>query len=285
MLGIVVVVYKSYQDTVRFIKTEISKISTPFKLVIVDNGATMAESRKLAESCGAELVVNQNTADKNKDIFLISTSENLGYAKGNNLGTSFLNQHFAVDYILFSNNDIVLKDVEVCDKLIDRLDKTENVGMVGPRVIGSRQEDQSPHYEIKFIRYFAWVILPFLKGKIKFLRKNRDNSPAELSEGYCYWVSGCFFMLRKKDFMDAGMFDSNTFLYGEEKILAERLLGIGKYSYYDPSVVVFHEHGNTTKKHIKNKQIEKMVFDSDCYYFREYKHISPIFLNILKLFN
>ena len=32
------------------------------------------------------------------------------------------------------------------------------------------------------------------------------------------------------------MFDSSTFLYAEEKILAERMKAIGKGIYYDPSV-------------------------------------------------
>ena len=80
------------------------------------------------------------------------------------------------------------------------------------------------------------------------------------------------------------MFDSSTFLYAEEKILAERMKAIGKGIYYDPSVSVIHAHGSTTKKYAKNK-ILKWQKDSNLYYYRVYRHTPNRVLFMAKLTN
>lgn len=282
MLGIVLVVYKSFQETIDYVSNEISKITIPYKLVIVDNSSTIQKSEKLANACGAVLV-EENKTIASSNIFLISTEYNLGYAKGNNIGAEFLKKEFKVKYILFSNNDLQLLDCNICQTLISKLENNDDIGIIGPRVLGLKGEDQSPRGYISFNRYFAWNLFPFLKGKVTFLKKNADSIPVSCEGTYCYWVSGCFFMVRAADFFKAGMFDSNTFLYGEEKMLSERLLKIDKKCYYEPSVKVLHVHGGTTSNFLQKKRIEKMVFDNECYYYRNYLGINPLLIQLLKL--
>ena len=145
--------------------------------------------------------------------------------------------------------------------------------------------DQSPHHEIKFIRYFLWHTFPFLKGKFKFLQKSEkpNNLTSIVKDDYCYWVSGCFMLMKADDFFKANKFDDYTFLYGEEKILAERLLKINKRNYFYPQVEIIHEHGKTTTNHLQSKKINLMVANSNYYYYQKYKRISPIFIKILKV--
>ncbi|HOG51250.1 MAG TPA: hypothetical protein PKY10_11740, partial [Lentisphaeria bacterium] len=111
MLGIVVVAYKSFDDTVAFVRQELPKITLPHKTVVVDLGSDAAFVTKQAEACQAELVEPADAAcDRNADLFMIHVEENLGFAKGNNLGVQFLMQNFpAVQWLLISNNDIGLR--------------------------------------------------------------------------------------------------------------------------------------------------------------------------------
>ena len=90
-------------------------------------------------------------------------------------------------------------------------------------------------------------------------------------------------MVKAADFFKAGMFDSNTFLYGEEKMLSERFLKIDKKCYYEPSVKILHVHGGTTSNHLHKKKIEKMVFDNECYYYRNYLGVNFLLIQLLKL--
>ena len=125
-LGIVLVVYKSFQETIDYISNEISKITIPYKLVVVDNFSTIEESEKLANACGA-ILVEENKTITSSNMFLISKKDNLGYAKGNNLGAEFLKKEFDVQYILFSNNDLKLLDCNICQTLISKLEKVDDI--------------------------------------------------------------------------------------------------------------------------------------------------------------
>lgn len=281
MLGIVVVVYKSFNQTIRFIKNEIPKITVPSKTVIINNASTQEEGIKLAEACGASLVLTEQPINRDNNLFVISSEDNLGYSKGNNLGARFLNDNFFIEHFLFSNDDIEITSNNVVVKLIERLDEAEKIGMIGPRVIGPDGADQSPHFEVSFTRYFAWNAFPFLRGKFQLLQKKNVYAYKEPVEGFCHWVSGCFFIVRTSTFLSAGMFDVHTFLYGEEKILAERLLHLGHKAFFDPSVTVHHLSGGTTSKHLKSDWIKEEVFQNDCYYYAKYKFINPKWIRIL----
>lgn len=282
MLGIVVVVYKSLDQTVGFIKNELSKIVIPHKTVIVNNAASNEESAIMAEACGASLVLFNQPINRDQDLFLISSEQNLGYAKGNNLGAKFLNDNYSIEFLLFSNNDIEISSNNVVVTLIEKINTDKEIGMIGPRIIGPDGMDQSPQKEISFMRYFAWNVFPFFKGKLKLLR-NHDVKTEEVSaEGFCYWVSGCFFISRAVSFFNVGMFDEHTFLYGEESILAERMMQIRQYSYYVPEVCIIHHSGGTTNLHFNSEWINTESFQNMCYYYEAYKKINPFYIKILK---
>ena len=60
---------------------------------------------------------------------MIHNEENSGFAKGNNIGVRFVNNHFDVDYLLISNNDIVFQQDDVVEKLIDKLNELDTEGV------------------------------------------------------------------------------------------------------------------------------------------------------------
>jgi GT2 family glycosyltransferase len=282
MLGIVIVVYKSHEETVRFVEEEIPKISIPYKAAIVNVAASEEESFKLAKACRADLVLHNKPVNNQANLFIISKTENLGYAKGNNIGVSFLHSNFTITYLLFSNNDLKISSKETVFTLVDKLKSVNEIGFIGPKVIGPDGEDQSPQTEIGFLRYFAWNAFPFLRGKTILSIRLFNNIDTDIPGRFCYCVSGCFFVARADSFMKVGLFDENTFLFGEEKILAERMKTIGKYAYYIDNVSVNHFGGGTTSQHLTSKWIEQEVFKSDCYYYIKYKNISPLFIKLLK---
>ena len=281
VLGIVLINYFSEEELIDYIHSQLTKIDVEFKIVVVNNSDSYKSREKLKTS-----IASAEHYILDKDIFIITSGENAGYAKANNLGASFLKEKFEISYLLFSNTDIKFKDNNVVQALISRLDALgKEVAVIGPRIIGLDGLDQSPHNEIKFSRFFLWNTFPFLRGRFKLLQKKSHNSPKSnvLKETYCYWVSGCFFVAKAKDFFEINMFDENTFLYGEEKILAERLLRINKRHYYYPKVSILHEQGKTTKDHLKEKRINKMVAESDYYYYKQYKNVNSLLLKFLKI--
>ncbi len=278
MLGIIVVTYKSHEDTVRFITTELPKIKIPYKVVIVDNGATFKESVQLSKECGAILVSAGDKINLSSKVYLLNSFNNLGYAKGNNLGATFLIDNFNPQYLLISNDDIYNVDNEVIKQLIKKIEGLPKIAAIGPKIIQSNNgsiSNGSPNpAKVKPLRFISWYLfLPvheLIKSVRKIKTKNIKNQLQFELEGVKYWISGCFMLLRTSFFCEVNMFDSNTFLYGEEMILSERLSQKGYKMYYYPEVSVWHKEHGAVAKSFDQKQKAILVFDSLTYYYLNY---------------
>ena len=102
-LGIVIVNYREYDRTERFIREEISRIRRPYQLVVVDNGGDPEQAEILRRQMGCEVLVREND----------------GFAAGCNAGAAALCAHPDVDVLLFTNNDLHLVTDDVEDRLVD----------------------------------------------------------------------------------------------------------------------------------------------------------------------
>lgn len=280
ILATIIVNYKSEHRTITYVKEELLlKCTVPQIIVIVNNGATEVSSKLLCDFLDASLVKNINDSICDSKIYVIHNTENSGFARGNNLGVDFISAHFNVKYLLFSNNDIRFVDSNVIETLISKLKSLPDVSVIGPKVIGLDGNCQSPNQYVPFwtemVGQYWERFIPFYK--IKHFNQN------EAKEGFYYRVMGSFFIVKFADFIDCGKFDNNTFLYGEEVILSERMSKIGKKNYYYPNVSILHEHGQTTSKHINQIRGNMLVFDSLAYYYHNYKDISNINIYIAKI--
>lgn len=277
MIAIILINYKMEDLTISFVKKELSKVSEPHITVIVNNGATDESNSKLRNALDAQIITDIK-CEPERNIFVISSYDNLGFAKGNNLGADFCERHFHPEYILFTNNDIRLKDRDVVEQLIQKLTILPDAGVIGPKVIGLDGMAQSPWPYTSFWNRHIWVYWSTLfcsrEKKIKIFRL---DYPQKAKEGFHYYVMGSFFLVRSKDFFQCGMFDPNTFLYAEELILSERMRVIGKGMYYYPEVTVIHEHGATTSN-LKSRKSGALQYRSECYYYRSYRHTNLLVL-------
>ena len=122
-------------------------------------------------------------------------------------------------------------------------------------------------------------MLPFLR------RKNRaeDIVTQRQTSGFCYWVSGAFFLMKKDDFIKIDGFDPNTFLYYEEPILAERLKRIDKKMFFLNDVEVLHYEGGSSSKVNKKILWNDFLVDSACYYYKEYLHYPSAMIFLYKI--
>lgn len=284
MLSVIIVTYKSNERTIKYVQEELCKISIPHKIVIVNNGATKENTEELRSVLHAEIISLDAQSVKESDIYVIDNPENSGFAKGNNIGTRFSIDVLSCDYLLFSNNDIKLLSDDVVEQLLSKMTSLTDAGIIGPKVIGLKGELQSPEPYKSFWDTYVWMHLSALFCSLEYRKKRFALDYSEnAQEGYHYKLMGSFFMVRSNDFLKCGMMDENTFLYAEEMILTERMKKIGLSPYYYPSVSVLHDHGATTKKHLKGNRGSDIQFESNCYYYRNYMHTPSWQLFIGKL--
>lgn len=295
MVTLIIVDYKTIEKTVEYLSECIHKLAVKESLhvVIVDNAEDGASNRKLLEMLtGKELALSAPEVKgrevyrgnyRNQEYLYVAAEENLGYAKGNNLGAAVAKTYYPEDaYYLFSNNDLRLPDTFSLDKLIAPMKKFEDVAAVGPKLVGTDGQAQTPWKKTGagkqlFLNYFDLLLPKFCK--ISKYITNLDIKEPDRSR-HVYWITGAFFLADATAFWQVGGFDEHTFLYCEEMILAERLLRIHKRMYYDSHMTVVHEHGQTVNKAWKVLQGITFSFESNLYYFREYRRM-PRFVEML----
>jgi GT2 family glycosyltransferase len=276
MVGVVVLNYKSDAQTIAFVNSQVARINIEKKTVIVNLAATPQSDANIASECIAHVVSSPLSIDSSKDLFLISSAENLGYAKGNNLGASLLLELFEIDYLLFSNTDIVCADENVLETLVELAQLHPEVGMIGPKILGLDGKDQSPsrYMSIWFKYTLPWLMYPFAIPLIK--RGFFKDVVQGASDGPCYRVSGSFMVTSAKAFRLVGGFDPETFLYAEEEILAERMLSKGFGAFFCSRTFVIHEHGGVVRKFLSSRKSYETSFKSEMYYYSRYKGTNKI---------
>ena len=286
MIAIILVNYKDEERTITYIKEELSKIKSPHLIVIVNNEATDLTDNVLMSNLNAVLIKNTDQKPHTSNCYVLSQPENLGFAKGNNLGAEFLFKYFDISHFLISNIDIRFINDDVVDKLIEKLESLTDVGLIGCKVVGLDGVNQSPEPYSPFWNRYIWMywLTPFLTATKKTKIFQLDYSQ-KAPEGEHYKIMGSFFIVNAQDFKNCGMMDPNTFLYAEEMILSDRLKRIHKKTYYFPDVAVLHEHGKTINQHFKISKSMRLQFESEVYYYRTYHGVSllSIFLGKLSL--
>ena len=276
MLGIIIVNYKNEKKTISFVRNVLSFVNLPSIVIIVNNEASSESNKILVSELEGELITDISKTPNSQSLYVISNPENLGFAKGNNIGVEFAIKYFDISHILFTNNDILFINENIVESLIIKLESLgDKIALIGPRVLGLDGRNQSPEPYISFWNRYFWMywITPFLSTKKKCRLFKLDYSNNAI-EGIHYKISGSFFLVKSKDYIACGMMDSNTFLYGEELILSERLKNIDKFCYFYPTVSILHEHCQTTNSYLSNDSRQTLRFKNECYYYRKYMKVS-----------
>ena len=267
MIGVVIVSYKSDDLTVRFVQEELSKVSSPLQVVVVDNGASEAEAKALQARIPEAVVL---------------PAENKGFAVGNNIGIRYLLEHGKPERILLTNNDITLVSDRVVETLDAALGAHPEAGIAGPEVLGPDGRRQGPEpYQGMWKHYFwMYVLTPFLPRKTK--RRLFDLDYAETAaEGKQDKLVGAFMLADTAAMAEAGLFDEGTFLYGEENILSDRLSAIGKCFWFCPSVRVLHAQGQTIGRSYDARRQALAEWKSMAYYYQKYRGYSAASVRLL----
>ena len=192
---------------------------TYLPIYVVDNAST-DNTLKILES-------------KKYNIKVISNAHNLGFGAGHNIAINLIDSkyHFLI------NPDIVISS-DVISKMIEYLDKNEDVGIVVPKVLNPDGKVQIlPKRDPKIISLISRRI------NIKPLRKYREEyEMLEFDENSTFdieFASGCFMGIRTDLLKKAGGFDERYFLYFEDADLSRR---IREHSCvrYNPKLTVYH---------------------------------------------
>jgi GT2 family glycosyltransferase len=237
-VSVILINFNSSDYTINCIKTIYKETgeSLKFEIIVVDNDSENKDFEKLKNYCEALEKFN---------LHLYRNQENSGFGGGNMFGY----EKAIGSYLAFINNDILFKNN--CLKiLLERLKSNFDIGVCGPTTYTSEGEI------LPTLDFFTSPLKVIFGRKIyKYLRpKDYNNRKVKLkkpTEGD--FISGSFMMISRINFIKAGGFDTNIFLYHEETDLCKRLKKLGLTAVCEPEAECIHFHGVSTPKSVRIK--------------------------------
>lgn len=250
---------KDYIDNLRKLNWGTIKRS----IIIVDNNSPDKSGRILSEQYKDD-----------KDVIVILSEDNLGFAKGNNIGIQYAMKYCNPELIVVSNNDIKIDDKNFPISLLEIYGNAK-FDVYGPDIYSlGKSLHQNPiskrpynldelrkkindiEKRLNELRIIERVHIYNLLSNIKRALGKKSGREADdyKSRQENIVLHGAFFVLtpRYLEYYPEGLFDK-TFLYLEEDILAYRCRQRGLKTLYDPSLAVIHYDGVNSLQVAGNK--------------------------------
>ena len=179
----------------------------------------------VVDSASSDLSVNY-IQSKYPDVILLPFKENLGYARGNNIGI----EHTDGDYVAILNNDTIVEP-DWIKELVKTLQSRDDVCFVTSKLKIYHDRDTINARGI-VIHYTG---PSFNNG----LFERDDDSSSQMSVP---GVNGCAFAGRRDVLKEIGAFDPDFFMHMEDADLSLRARLAGYDILYVPTSVVYHKY-------------------------------------------
>lgn len=231
VISIVTLNYKKKELTLACMTSLFEQFAQEFaqdkiELIIVDNDS---------QDDSVDVLNQEITNKQYKNVQVIANDTNAGFAAGCNKGAAAA----IGEYILFLNNDTVVKDKSIFE-MAHFLATHSEASILG----GQMKNFDGTLQPCAGTFYTLWPAFLLLIGghKLGLL----DKSPKQVKK--VDWVKGGMLMIRKEVFKRLGGFDEKIFMYIEDMELCYRASQSGYAVYFFPSAFVLHKEQGSSNK-------------------------------------
>lgn len=286
-IAFVVLHYMAVEETYRcveFIEKNIDTID--YGIVIVDNASPDGSGKILYEKFSQSEKVN-----------VILNKENIGFARGNNVGYKYAKDKWNPRYIILLNNDVYLYEKSLLQKL-DTEYENSTFYVLGPLIMTADGrcdinpdkaifnsvddiEKEIKKYEKLYRRYkyyyeyiLAWIISISRAILVKQNPEKDHKNFLERAENVK--LHGCFLVFSKEYISQYEGLDESTFLYWEEEFLYKHMLSEQRKTVYNPNIIVYHKEDASTNSSIAGGRKKKMFIYKN--YINSLKELKKLFL-------
>lgn len=247
-IGNVVICYQNEEEVIKYAE-QLNKQSLRAKIklyVVINKKGTM--SCNLFEKKLQEFI---------EEYKIIDLEKNIGYLNGLLIGAKYALQECNYEWLIFSNTDILIPDINFFENMVNRLRGIDKaIWAVGPSIYAANQEEYSNPYMLfrpskwEYIKTNIALTFPeifdLFFGLKKKSRKRKKN--IEVESGFVYAIHGSFMILRKQlieIIMDRPAWE---LLYDEESYISEIVHMNNKKIYFEKELLVKHLEGMSTGK-------------------------------------
>ncbi len=205
------------------------------QIIVVDNGSSDDSVKIIKNSC-------RNTV-------VLELPDNQGVAGGYNAGINYALKNNC-DYIIASNNDLLIKQTDCLGQLIKTAEKDPKIGIVGPKIFFAPgfvfHEDRYERQNLNKIIWYAGGIIDW-KNILMFHRgvDEVDNKKygTQLEPDF---ITGAFMLFRAEVFKKIGGFNESYFAYLEDAEICRRAKLAGYKLLFEPGAVIYHKVSQTS---------------------------------------
>ncbi len=272
VVAFVILHYISIEETINCVKSiQRIDIGTEYYIIIVDNASPNGSGKEIL-----------SLYEKEENVRVVLSEENLGFARGNNLGYCYAKKECEANFIIVTNNDVIFNDSWKFSNILEIYSRTK-ADIIGPDVVSEKGEHWSPFRLVPLIRQKVVkkrirnrkIILLYYKLKKKYilLRKimvleimmekekhkrigktihNKEKTGVVLL-GACILFTPSFVQDEEE------AFNPKTFMYGEEDLLSQKAMKKGYCVLYTPKLSVVHL-GEKATTSACDGNIEKEIF-------------------------
>ncbi len=206
-------------------------VDAPPEIIVVDN----------ASGDGSAAMVRTEFPQ----VTLIASHENLGFARGNNVGVT----RATGDFIFLLNPDTQLYP-DALRLLRDYLSAHPQVGVVAPQLLWAEGSIQSSRRRFPTPASMVWesTLLEqwFPRNRAAARYRFDDISPAVSIP--VDWAVGAALLMRQEVWAQVGGFDETFFMYFEETDWCRRVADAGWNIHYLPTAKVVHYEGQSSEQ-------------------------------------
>jgi len=230
-VGIVILHYKGIEDTIQCLDSVLNAEDKglEIKLFLVNN--------RPGERLSKHIV-------KTSKITILNSSENTGFAGGNNLGIKRA-LSWKADYLVLLNNDTrISKNLLI--NLVKQAGKSEKIGLVSPKIYFEKgYEFHKDRYKKDQLGKVIW----YAGGKIDWQNMlGKHIGVDEIDKGQfdkekeIDFATGCCLLVKKEVFERIGLFDNRLFLYQEDLDFSIRARKAEYQILYSPKAYLWHKN-------------------------------------------
>jgi GT2 family glycosyltransferase len=256
MTYIIILNYNGWKDTIECLES-LKCIQEDYKIVLIDNKSTDNSIDKLEKWI-------QNQKELSSNLIFITSSENNGYAAGNNIGIKYVESQEDAEFIWILNNDTLIK-ADILENLLNcykNLEK-ENIALLGSKILN---EDFS-------IQSIGYLNSKYTEDEIK------SKSSIEVEH-----ISGCSIFFRADKIKEIGYIPEEYFLYYEETDWMKHIKQKGFKIFTCLSSQLIHKHAKSTGG-IYSPFVIYYMTRNQILFNRKYLNSIEYYLFILKIIN
>ena len=213
-IGIVIVNYNGERYQNDALRTIYESEYKNFEIVIVDS-ASRDNSIALAK-------------EKYPDIHYLLQDENVGVAKGNNIGMKYAIEELGTDYVLLLNNDIEL-DSKLLGELVSSADEAT---ITVPKIY---------YFEPNDMIWFAGGEMFWNRGESRHAGNFETDRGQFNEEKIIGYAPTCCMLIHRSVIEKIGYEDETLFMYFDDTDLCVRINDAGFKIKYVPSAVMWHK--------------------------------------------